>query len=325
MPTRPPSDEQLTIAPLPCARIWRSSCFMHAQTPRRLIALTRSKLSAGSSAASAEREHDAGVVERHVEPAELGDGAVDERGDLVFVGDVAGDAERPVPGGGELVGGGAQRVPVDVGEHDRGAGSGERASGVEPHAGAGAGDEGDLAGEVVGRVHADRPPRAKASAVSVAGRAQDVAHLPDVARDEQADARRAEILPQADEHLRRGDVDERDRLERRGRRRGRRRRPGGGRAAADVLGVGEDEADPRAAGPRRPPRGRCRDAGGGRSTGRPAPGTRPSSATFGRETRKRSSSIETPIPMNSPGSVSNTSTPSIAAMAAMKSARAARP
>ena len=128
---------------------------MHAQTPRRLIAVTRSKASAGSSAASLEREHDAGVVEGHVEPAELGDGALDQRGDLVFVGDVAGDAERAVPGGGQLVGRGAQRLLVDVGEHDGGAGGGEGAGGVEPHAGAGAGDERDLAAEVVGRVHAD--------------------------------------------------------------------------------------------------------------------------------------------------------------------------
>ena len=46
------SEEQFTMAPLPWARIWASSCFMHAHTPRRLIALTRSKTSAGSSAAS---------------------------------------------------------------------------------------------------------------------------------------------------------------------------------------------------------------------------------------------------------------------------------
>ena len=41
----------------------------------------------------AQREHDAGVVEGHVEPAELGDRAIDEGGNLVLVGDVAGDAE----------------------------------------------------------------------------------------------------------------------------------------------------------------------------------------------------------------------------------------
>src|SRR2546430_13538328 len=51
-PTRPPNEEQLTIAPLPCSRIRRSSCFMHAHTPRRLIAFTRSNSSAASSAMS---------------------------------------------------------------------------------------------------------------------------------------------------------------------------------------------------------------------------------------------------------------------------------
>ena len=131
---------------------------MQAQTPRRLIAVTRSKALGRLVGGVGEREHDAGVVEGHVEPAELGDGAIDQRGDLVLVGDVAGDAERTVAGGGQLVGRGAQRLLVDVGEHDRGARGGEGAGGVEAHAGAGAGDERDLAAEVVGRVHADRPP-----------------------------------------------------------------------------------------------------------------------------------------------------------------------
>ena len=57
---------------------------------------------------------DAGVVERHVEPAERGDGAVDHRGDLVLVGDVAGDAEHLVSGGLQVVGGGAASGVVVV-------------------------------------------------------------------------------------------------------------------------------------------------------------------------------------------------------------------
>ncbi|CAM5679227.1 hypothetical protein SVIOM74S_09552 [Streptomyces violarus] len=40
------------MAPLPWARMCRSSCFIQAHMPRRLMALTRSKRSAGSSAAS---------------------------------------------------------------------------------------------------------------------------------------------------------------------------------------------------------------------------------------------------------------------------------
>ncbi len=68
---------------------------------------------------------DAGVVERHVEPAEGGDGAVDHRGDLVLVGDVAGDAEHLVSGG--LQGRRRRRAVRSLvgGEDDGGAGFGE--------------------------------------------------------------------------------------------------------------------------------------------------------------------------------------------------------
>jgi hypothetical protein len=38
----PPSEEQLTIAPLPWVRIWRSSNFMQLQTPRSRSPLSRS-------------------------------------------------------------------------------------------------------------------------------------------------------------------------------------------------------------------------------------------------------------------------------------------
>jgi hypothetical protein len=82
-PTSPPSEELLTIAPLPCVRIWRSSCFMQAQTPRRLTALTRT-----ARPVPRQRwwgDHDPGVVERHIQPAELGDGLLDRGGDLVLV------------------------------------------------------------------------------------------------------------------------------------------------------------------------------------------------------------------------------------------------
>jgi hypothetical protein len=66
-----------------------------------------------------------------------------------------GDAQGSMARGFQIVGRGAQRLLVDVGEHDGGTGRGEGVGGVEPHAGSGAGDERDLAAEVVGRVHAD--------------------------------------------------------------------------------------------------------------------------------------------------------------------------
>src|SRR5580704_7230377 len=53
VPTSPPIDEQLTMAPLPWSRIWSSSYFMQLQMPRRLTAFTRSKSSALVSAVSA--------------------------------------------------------------------------------------------------------------------------------------------------------------------------------------------------------------------------------------------------------------------------------
>src|SRR5437899_6353400 len=49
----PPIEELLTMAPLPCFRIWSSSYFMQFQTPLRLIELTRSNSSPLASAVSA--------------------------------------------------------------------------------------------------------------------------------------------------------------------------------------------------------------------------------------------------------------------------------
>jgi hypothetical protein len=113
-------------------------------------------------------EHDAGVVEGHVEPTEGVHDAVDEAGDLVLVGHVAGDAERLMAGGGQLVGGSRERVLVDVGERDGGAGRGEGPRGVEPHTGTRAGDQCDLAVEVVRRVHSRGSTHGAPIAVSTA-------------------------------------------------------------------------------------------------------------------------------------------------------------
>ena len=53
-------------------------------------------------------------------------------GDLVLVGDVAGDAEHLVAGGGQLVGGGVERVLVDVGEDHRGPASAKACAVASP-------------------------------------------------------------------------------------------------------------------------------------------------------------------------------------------------
>ena len=123
----------------------------------------------------------------------------------------------------------------------------------------------------------------------------------------------------------RGDVDERRSSPRRA------RPPGWSAARAsdaspDVVGVGEEE--PRLHPHDERPRGRPAVGVRGRRRPRSRPGRRcagtrrpRSAATSGRA----AASIETAMPMTRPGSVSKTSTPSIAATAAAKSARAARP
>ena len=131
-PTRPPREEQLTIAPLPWARIWPSSCFMHAHTPRRLIALTRSKTSAGSSAASLGGTWMPALLNAMSSRPKVSTVGLHHGGDAVLVGDVAPNAEDPVAGGGQVVGGRAQRGLVDVGEDDCRAGLGERRAVARP-------------------------------------------------------------------------------------------------------------------------------------------------------------------------------------------------
>jgi len=102
------------------------------------------------------RNLDAGVVERHVQPAVGVDRGADGCGDAVLVGDVTFDAEDLVAVGGELACDGHEGVMVDVGEHDGGASVSECLDCSQAHTGAGAGDERHPAGEVVGRVHAMR-------------------------------------------------------------------------------------------------------------------------------------------------------------------------
>ena len=99
------------------------------------------------------RNLDAGIVERHVQAAEAGDSAFHHRGGLRLVRHIAGDAHRLVPCQFQLVGGGTQRRLVDIGEHDGGARLGEGPRCSQSHAGAGAGYKGDLASEVIDRIH----------------------------------------------------------------------------------------------------------------------------------------------------------------------------
>lgn len=72
------------MAPLPWVRICRSSCFMQAQTPRRLIAFTPVERLGRLVGGVGGRGLNPGVVERHVQPAERRDGSVHHVSDVVL-------------------------------------------------------------------------------------------------------------------------------------------------------------------------------------------------------------------------------------------------
>jgi len=74
------------------------------------------------------------VIERRVEPAELGIGAVHHRRHLRAVTHVAPDGYCFVTGGYQLLSFGLYQVLSDIGQHDRGACFGERLGCREPHA-----------------------------------------------------------------------------------------------------------------------------------------------------------------------------------------------
>src|SRR3954447_9161337 len=127
---------------------------MQVHTPRRLTAVTRSKCSAGSSGASLGGIMIPALLNAMSRlPSSLT--VRSTRAATCFSSETSqGTPSACRPVGSLLVGGGTQRLLVGVGEDDGGAGLGEGPSGGETYSGAGAGDDGDLAVEVVGRVHA---------------------------------------------------------------------------------------------------------------------------------------------------------------------------
>src|SRR5881227_1839628 len=112
-PIRPPMEEQLTMAPLPCSRIWRSSYFMQFQTPRRLIAFTRSISAAGISGFNGRRLH-ASVIVRRIQATEGGYRLLDHCCHFGLVSDIAADGNRFIAGGDQFFCCRANRILVDV-------------------------------------------------------------------------------------------------------------------------------------------------------------------------------------------------------------------
>jgi hypothetical protein len=96
---------------------------------------------------------DAGVVERHVQPAEGVNRCLQHRRNAGLVGHVTSDGQHLVSCLREVVRGGAESFLVDIGEDDSCARLGEGMHRGEAHARAPTRDERDLAGEVIRRVH----------------------------------------------------------------------------------------------------------------------------------------------------------------------------
>ena len=99
----------------------------------------------GVSLGGRHRGADAGVVDQHVDPAELRHRRVDERLALVGVGDVGGHGEHPAAGVADQLGGLLEAVGPAGAEHHVGAGLGQPLRERDPEAAGGAGDDRDLA------------------------------------------------------------------------------------------------------------------------------------------------------------------------------------
>src|SRR5215204_2196632 len=118
LPVNAPTDALLTIAPLPWRSICRSSCFMQAQTPRRLTPITRSHSSRVLSAVLAIFAMTPALLNAASSRAELGDGPLDHRLDLRVIAHVTADGERLVASRDELVRRRLHGVFLEVREHN---------------------------------------------------------------------------------------------------------------------------------------------------------------------------------------------------------------
>ena len=124
---------------------------MQAQTPRRLTAFTRSKLSAGSSAASLGGTWMPALLKAMSSARSSTTVRSIIAATWVLVRHVAGHGQTAC--GPHAVKASAAEHPapaVDVGQHNGGAGLREGRDGGEADAGAGAGDERNLASEIIG-------------------------------------------------------------------------------------------------------------------------------------------------------------------------------
>jgi len=120
-PVIPPINEQLTMASLPCFRIWRSSNFMQFHTPRKVDANNAVEILAGGISSLRNCVLNARIVIGRIQLSEGGDCLIDHRFYLSVVSHVAFDSEYLVAFGSQAFGRRADGVLVAVGQYDRGA------------------------------------------------------------------------------------------------------------------------------------------------------------------------------------------------------------
>jgi hypothetical protein len=107
-------EEQFTMAPMPWLRIWRQ-LVLHRRPHAALVDRGEPVEVLGPLIGAAGVGNlDAGIVERHVQPAESSHGLGDGSGDLVLVSHITGQAESLVSGRGQPAGGGLDGDRVDV-------------------------------------------------------------------------------------------------------------------------------------------------------------------------------------------------------------------
>ena len=132
-----------TIEPPPWRRMCGTTAWVSCSEPKTL---TSNTLRHSARSASANERLDAaleGVVDQHVDAAELGDGGVDEALAVLGAGDVGRYRQRAAAEGAHLGRDRRQLVGAARRQRDVGALARQGEGDVAPHAGADAGDDGD--------------------------------------------------------------------------------------------------------------------------------------------------------------------------------------
>ena len=164
--------ETLMIDPPPPSTIRSPTSAASRNGPLRLTAITLSKSSSVTSLRLLVHRRDAGVVDEHVDAAEVAVDVLDQPVELLPVPDVAGVGRSRLAAlgaqrGGDLVAG----VGLAADDDDLGAGLREAARDREPEPAGSAGDHGDAAGEVEAVPGIDGSRLARAERPPPSGRA----------------------------------------------------------------------------------------------------------------------------------------------------------